>query len=64
MVVNRPVTGVRNSPHFTSPSSYLRAKIGGAIWPVDGKPLPYSPHRNVRPNWLLEAALHSHPQKA
>jgi hypothetical protein len=64
MVVNRPVIGVRNSLHFTSPSSYLRAKIGGALSPLDGKPLPYSPHRNVSPNWLLEAALHSHSQKA
>jgi len=64
MVVNRPVTGVRNSLFFTSPSSYLRAKIGGTIWPLGGKPLPYSPHRNVSPNWLPEAAQHSNPQKA
>jgi hypothetical protein len=61
MVVYRPVIGVRNSFHLTFPPSYLRAKIGGALWPLGGKPLPYSPHRNVSPNWLLEAALHPHP---
>jgi hypothetical protein len=64
MVVHRPLIGVRNSLYLTSPSSYLRAKIGGTIWPLGGKPLPYSPHRNVSLNWLLEAALHSHPKKA
>jgi hypothetical protein len=62
MVVHRPVIGVRNSLNLTFPSSFLRAKIGGTVWPLRGKPLPYSPHRNVSPNWLLEAALQSHPK--
>jgi hypothetical protein len=65
MVVYRPVIGVRNSISITFPSSLLRAKNAGAILPaVCGKPLPYSPHRTVRPNWLLEAAFRSHPKQA
>jgi len=45
MVGNRPVVGVRNPVHFTSTSSYLRAKNAGMGSPrPGGKPHPRNPH--------------------
>jgi hypothetical protein len=65
MVVYRPVIGVRNSLLFISPSSYLRAKNDGAAWLQSFcKPHPHNSHRTIRPNWLLEAALHPQPKQA